>query len=157
MTIILGVDPGSKITGYGLIKNYHNKITYVSSTSIILNKYIFNERLKNIYSYTKNIISEFNPKIFVIEKVFFYKNASSALKLGQASCAAILAAINLNILIFEYTASKIKKIISGNGRSKKLKIKNRICKILDLSHNDINIDESDALAAAITHYFIYIK
>ncbi|AFA40980.1 endonuclease component of RuvABC resolvasome [Wigglesworthia glossinidia endosymbiont of Glossina morsitans morsitans (Yale colony)] len=153
MAVILGVDPGSKITGYGIIKYCHHKITYITSQKIILNKYIFNERLKNIYSYTKSIIFEFNPKYFVIEKVFFYKNASSALKLNQASCAAILAAINSNISVFEYTSSKIKKLISGNGRSKKLKIKNRVCKILNLSCKNIQIDESDALAAAITHCF----
>lgn len=153
MTIILGVDPGSKITGYGVIKYYHHKMTYITSNTVILNKYLFNERLKNIYSHTKNIILEFNPKYFVIEKVFFYKNASSALKLSQASCAAILAAINSNILVFEYTASKIKKLISGNGRSKKLNIKNHVCNILNLSFDNIQFDESDALAVAITHCF----
>ncbi|BAC24260.1 ruvC [Wigglesworthia glossinidia endosymbiont of Glossina brevipalpis] len=153
MSIIIGIDPGSYVTGYGIIKSEKNTLKHIKSGSIFLKKHDFKKRLKIIYICIKNIINKFKPKYFVIEQIFFSKNPSSVLKLGQASCAATLAAINLDILIFEYASKKIKKILVGDGKAKKLQVKNKVCSILNLSKS-IGIDTSDALAVAITHHYL---
>lgn len=155
MTIILGIDPGSRITGYGLIKKIsNNKFILVESGCIKINVIEFSERLKMIYNEINKIIKKFHPSFFAIEQVFISHNANSALKLGKASAAAIVAAAKNNLPVFEYANCLVKKIIVGNGKAKKKQIQNSVCKILKLVIKKIQPDAADALAIAITHYYL---
>lgn len=154
MTIILGIDPGLCITGYGLIKNKNKHLKYLASGCIkTKSTYSLCQRLKIIYQEITRVISLYYPDLFIIEKIFVYKNVSSALKLGESRGAAISAAANKNLSIFEYGPSQIKKTVSGSGVSKKYQIKNLVVKILKLK-NVLTLDESDALAIAIAHCYL---
>ncbi|QJC36691.1 crossover junction endodeoxyribonuclease RuvC [Enterobacteriaceae endosymbiont of Donacia simplex] len=156
MTIILGIDPGSRITGYGLIKKFKNKIIYIDSGCIITFKIKdFPTRLKVIYNDINKIIKKFKPDIFAIEQIFMSKNANSALKLGHARSAAIVSAVNNNLTIFEYSASKVKMIVAGIGNAKKKQVQDTIFTLLKL-HDYPQQDAADALAIAITHSRIYL-
>ncbi|MFI4853265.1 MAG: crossover junction endodeoxyribonuclease RuvC [Candidatus Makana argininalis] len=152
MTIILGIDPGYRITGYGIIREYKKKIVYIKSGCILTKLNNLSDRLKIIYSELTNIIKKFKPKCLSIEKVFIYKNTNSIIKLSQARGVAIIAAINLNLLIFEYTSSKVKKLVTGIGSANKNDVKNFIINLFKLPFN-IKNDESDALAMAIAHFY----
>ncbi|MFT8229802.1 MAG: crossover junction endodeoxyribonuclease RuvC [Enterobacterales bacterium] len=151
MTIILGVDPGFKITGYGIIKYKNSKFYYIDSGCICIKNNDFYFRLKNIYISIYNLMLKFNPDCFVIEKIFVsLKNFDSVLKLGQARGVALIAGLNFDIPIFEYSSLQIKKSVTGFRFAKKLHVQH-IVKIL-LNINTISsIDASDALAIAITH------
>lgn len=158
MTIILGIDPGSRITGYGLIQTLNKKIIFIDSGYIKIGLIqSFPLRLKLIYNKISKIIKKFNPTFFAIEKVFISKNPSSALKLGQAQGAAIVAAVNNNIPVFEYAARKVKFIVVGKGSAKKSQVKDTVCKLLKLVFNKIQNDAADALSIAIAHHYLYKK
>lgn len=153
MTIIIGIDPGSRITGYGIISHLNKKLNWIDSGFIKTNKPDLPSRLKLIYSELNKIIKKFRPKIFAIEQIFIAKNADSALKLGQAKGAAIVAAVNNNLPVFEYAARKVKQIIVGTGNAEKKQVQSMVCKILKLVIT-LQPDAADALAIAITHYFL---
>ncbi|QJC30588.1 crossover junction endodeoxyribonuclease RuvC [Enterobacteriaceae endosymbiont of Neohaemonia nigricornis] len=156
MSIILGIDPGSRITGYGLIKKNKDKLIYINSGCIETKIKDFPMRLKIIYSKISDIINTFKPTDCAIEKVFIARNINSALKLSYASSAVIISAINHNLSIFEYSNTKIKLVVGGIGIAKKIHIQNMVRIILHLS--DIpNQDAADALAVAITHSRIIIN
>lgn len=149
MTVIIGIDPGSRITGYGIINN----LKFIDSGSIKTNTPDLPTRLKLIYSKLNKIISRFKPKIFAIEQIFISKNANSAIKLGQAKGAAIVAAVNNNLPVFEYSTKKVKKIVVGTGNAKKKQVQLTVCKILQLTIK-LQPDAADALAVAITYYLL---
>ncbi|QJC37097.1 crossover junction endodeoxyribonuclease RuvC [Enterobacteriaceae endosymbiont of Donacia vulgaris] len=156
MTIILGIDPGSRITGYGLIKTFKNKIIYIDSGCIFTLKIKdFPTRLKIIYKDINKIIKKFKPDIFAIEQVFMSKNANSALKLGHARSAAIVSAVNNNLTIFEYSASTVKMTVAGIGNAKKKQVQDTIFTLLKLPYYPQQ-DAADALAIAITHSRKYL-
>lgn len=158
MTIILGIDPGSRITGYGLVQTLNNNIIFVDSGFIKIDLIkSFPLKLKLIYSEVNKIIKRFTPNFFAIEQVFISKNPSSALKLGQAQGAAIVAAVNNNIPVFEYATRKVKFIVVGKGSAKKNQVKQSVCKLLRLVFNTIQNDAADALAIAIAHHYLYNK
>ncbi|UAJ64895.1 crossover junction endodeoxyribonuclease RuvC [Candidatus Schneideria nysicola] len=153
MTIIIGVDPGSRITGYGIISHEQKKFGYLDSGCIRTNVSDFPHRLRKIYSDMMKIINDFKPDCFVIEKVFMAKNANSAIKLGQAQGVAILAAINHGLPIFEYATKQVKQIVVGIGSAEKNHVQNMVRILLRLKKNP-STDAADALAIAITHCHI---
>lgn len=153
MAIVLGIDPGSRITGYGLINKLNKKLTFIDSGFIKTNTIDFPTRLKLIYKEINKIINKFKPSFFAIEEVFIAKNASSALKLGQAKGAAIVAAVNNNIPVFEYAAKKVKRIVAGTGNAEKKEVQYRVCNLLQLVIK-LQPDAADALAIAITHCYL---
>ncbi|AJQ99014.1 MULTISPECIES: crossover junction endodeoxyribonuclease RuvC [Hafnia] len=150
MSIILGIDPGSRITGYGVIRQVGRKLEYLGSGCIRTSVDDLPTRLKLVYAGVSEIITQFQPDIFAIEQVFMAKNADSALKLGQARGAAIVAAVNVDLPVFEYAARQIKQTVVGTGAAEKAQVQHMVRSLLKLSANP-QADAADALAVAITH------
>ncbi|WWO95459.1 MAG: crossover junction endodeoxyribonuclease RuvC [Candidatus Dasytiphilus stammeri] len=155
MVTIIGIDPGSVITGYGVVCKTGNIINYLGSGCIHTNKKNnFFLRLKDIYWGISKIINQYNPQILAIEQIFMAKNAKSALKLGQAQGVAIVSAVNHNLQVFEYAAKQVKNAVVGNGGAKKYQVQHMVRILLNLSVNPPE-DAADALAVAITHCHMY--
>jgi len=150
MAIILGIDPGSRITGYGLIRQQGCQLTYIASGCIHTVVEDVPTRLKLIYAGVSKIITQFQPDFFAIEQVFMAKNSDSALKLGQARGVAIVAAVNQNLDVFEYAARQVKQTVVGTGAAEKAQVQHMVRSLLKLSANP-RADAADALAIAITH------
>jgi crossover junction endodeoxyribonuclease RuvC len=149
--LILGIDPGSRKTGYGLINYLNGKPQYVSSGLIRMAvDATLPERLKVIFDGVVEIIERFQPQEFAIEQVFMATNASSALKLGQARGAAIVAACYHNIPVYEYEARKVKQAVVGTGAADKIQVQHMIKALLKLTGLPQE-DAADALAVAICH------
>lgn len=147
---ILGIDPGSIVTGVGVISAEGNDLEHVYSESLKLAKGELGDRLGQIYNRLHAIISETRPDIVVIEKVFLAKNPQSALVLGHARGAAMLAAINSGVAVKEYSATEIKKTVVGRGRADKAQVQHMMRVLLSLRVAPPE-DASDALAAAVCH------
>lgn len=150
MITILGIDPGSRITGYGLISSSGQRHQFVDCGCIYTDGESFPARLQQIYAGINNLIQQYSPQEFAIEQVFMHQNASSALKLGQARGAAIVAGANHGLLAAEYSARQVKQSIVGYGAAKKDQIQHMICQILKLKEAP-STDAADALAIAMTH------
>ena len=150
MAIILGIDPGSRVTGYGVIRQTGRQLEYLGSGAIRTQVEDLPTRLKRIYAGVTEIITQFQPDMFAIEQVFMAKNADSALKLGQARGTAIVAAVNHNLPVFEYAARLIKQTVVGIGSADKVQVQDMVTRILKLSDKP-QADAADALAIAITH------
>ncbi|QJC31418.1 crossover junction endodeoxyribonuclease RuvC [Enterobacteriaceae endosymbiont of Macroplea mutica] len=153
MSIILGIDPGSRITGYGLIKKQKKKLIYIHSGCIKTKINDFYMRLKIIYSKISNIINIFKPQYCAIEKVFVAKNINSSLKLNYASGAVIVSAVNHNLSVSEYATTQIKMIVGGTGGANKKHVCNMVCIMLNILSITLKEDAADALAVAITHSY----
>lgn len=148
--IILGIDPGSIVTGFGVINYFKNKQNYITSGCIKVGKKEISNRLSQIYMDLTRIIDEFKPDIVSIEQVFVHKNVSSALKLGQARGAAIVACANKGLEIAEYAPRQIKQAVVGYGGAEKVQVQQMVKALLNLS--DVpQADAADALAVAICH------
>lgn len=150
MAIILGIDPGSRITGYGVICQTGRQLKYLGSGAIRTQVDDLPTRLKRIYAGVSEIIIQFQPEVFAIEQVFMSKNADSALKLGQARGTAIVAAVNQDLPVFEYAARLVKQTVVGSGAADKKQVQEMVTRILNLSATP-QADAADALAIAITH------
>ncbi|WWP01605.1 MAG: crossover junction endodeoxyribonuclease RuvC [Candidatus Dasytiphilus stammeri] len=150
MVTILGIDPGLRITGYGIIHKQDKIIHYLGSGCIRTKGESLALRLKLIYFGINSIISKFSPTILAIEQVFIAKNANSALKLGEARGAAMVCAVNNHLQVFEYAAKKVKKTVVGNGGADKDQVQHMVRILLKLSVMPPH-DAADALAIAITH------
>ena len=150
MTIILGIDPGSRVTGYGVIRQTGRQLEYLGSGAIRTQVDDLPTRLKRIYAGVTEIITQFQPDMFAIEQVFMAKNSDSALKLGQARGTAIVAAVNHDLPVFEYAARLIKQTVVGIGSADKIQVQDMVTRILKLSDKP-QADAADALAIAITH------
>lgn len=150
MTIILGVDPGSQKTGFGLIESDGIRHRYLSSGVIRLPQGALPARLAIIFKSLNTIIDEFAPDQAVVEEVFMAKSAGSALKLGQARGAAVVACVSRDLLVAEYTARQIKKAVVGSGAATKEQIQEMVRILLALPAAPQE-DAADALAAAICH------
>ncbi len=150
MSIILGIDPGSRITGYGVIRQVGRKLEYLGSGCIRTSCPDIPGRLKQIYAGVSEVITQFQPDVFAIEEVFMGKNASSALKLGQARGSAIVAAVNADLPVNEYAARLIKQAVVGIGSADKLQVQHMVCSMLKLEGKP-QTDAADALAVAICH------
>lgn len=149
-TTILGIDPGSQITGVGVIRACGNELKHVYCESIKLPKAELAERLEAIYARVQTVIAQTRPDVVAIEKVFIAKNAQSALVLGHARGAAMLAAVNNRLPIVEYSATQIKKTVVGRGRADKSQVQHMMRVLLGLRVAP-DVDASDALAVAVCH------
>lgn len=148
---ILGIDPGSRKTGYGLIETTGNRIRHLASGCIRLNaKHPLSDRLSILSRELEKLIEEFRPDCGVVEKIFFAKNAQSALTLGHARGVILLKFSERNLPIHEYQTLKIKQTVVGVGRADKDQVQHMVKILLNLQ-NKLQEDEADALAVAITH------
>lgn len=150
MINILGIDPGSRITGFGIISLEQQKISYITSGCIRLEKQALPQRLLEIFNSINTLIQEFQPTEFAIEKVFISKNVDSALKLGQARGSAMVAAAQNHLNIFEYSPNEVKQAIVGKGHADKTQVQHMIRVLLNLPISPQS-DAADALAIALCH------
>ncbi|MDX5298619.1 MAG: crossover junction endodeoxyribonuclease RuvC [Gammaproteobacteria bacterium] len=150
MTVILGVDPGSRITGYGVIRVQAGRTQYVDSGCIRMGERPLAERLTIIYKSLSTLIEQYQPDEFAIEQVFMARNADSALKLGQARGVAIVAAANRSIVVHEYAARLVKQAVVGKGSADKTQVQHMVQVLLDLPGKP-QADAADALAIALCH------
>ena len=152
--IILGIDPGTNIMGYGLIHIKNNKMNIIEVGTLQLVKQKSHElKLKKIFERTLQLIEDFHVDELSIEAPFFGKNVQSMLKLGRAQGVAIAAALYRDIPIFEYAPKKIKMAITGNGNASKEQVSSMLQSILNIKKMPDNLDASDGLAAAVCHHF----
>ena len=152
--IILGIDPGTTIMGYGLIKVVEKKMFFLQLNELILKKYDDHYlRLKYIFERTIELIDKYNPDEIAIEAPFFGKNVQSMLKLGRAQGVAMAAGLYRDIPIFEYAPKKIKMSITGQGTASKEQVAAMLKSLLKIKEMPKHLDASDGLAAAVCHYF----
>lgn len=152
--IILGIDPGTILTGYGIINVIGKNIFYKNSGIIKPNSnHNISEKLKLIYTNLQNLIKKYHPDVFCIETAFYGKNVQSALKIGYVRGVAMLAASVNGILTIEYSPREIKKAVVGNGAASKEQVQYMVKNILNLQKDIKKLDETDALAAAICYSF----
>lgn len=154
--IILGVDPGTNVMGYGLLKITGNKPALLAMGVLLLNKtddhYL---RLRRIFERITGLVDEFLPDELAIEAPFFGKNVQSMLKLGRAQGVAMAAALSRDIPVFEYAPLKIKMSITGNGRASKEQVAALLQRYLKIPDEKMlpQMDATDGLAAALCHFF----
>ncbi|HJP19341.1 MAG TPA: crossover junction endodeoxyribonuclease RuvC [Nitrospinota bacterium] len=149
---VLGIDPGSIITGYGIVEKNGRDLKTIKWGAIrTKSNQSFPEKLKKIYDDLTEIIKTYEPSSAAIENIFFAKNAKSALKLGQVRGATILASINSGLKTAEYTPLEIKQSVTGYGRADKAQMQIMVTKLLCLKETPKPFDASDALAVAICH------
>ena len=148
---ILGIDPGSRKTGYGLIEHSGNRTRHLASGCIKLNvKESLAVRLHQLSTELEKLIEEFKPDCGAVEKIFFAKNAQSALTLGHARGVILLKFSERQLVVHEYQALKVKQTVVGVGRADKNQVQHMVKILLNLQNN-LQEDEADALAVAITH------
>lgn len=156
MSIILGIDPGSRLTGYGVIEQQGRQFNYLGSGCIkaISAGSDLAPRLQTIFAGVSELIIQFKPDMFAIEQVFMASNPDSALKLGQARGAAIVAATNSGLSVAEYSARQIKQSVVGTGAADKSQVQHMVKSILKLPGTP-QADAADALAVALCHAHSY--
>ncbi len=147
---ILGIDPGLRTTGFGVIEQHGQKLQYVASGTVKTVEADLPSRLKTILSGVSEVVAVYQPDFAVIEKVFVNVNPQSTLLLGQARGAAICALVQANLGVAEYTALQIKQSVAGHGRARKEQIQEMVQRLLKLSGKP-GTDAADALAVAICH------
>jgi crossover junction endodeoxyribonuclease RuvC len=148
---VLGIDPGSRITGYGIIDQDGNRLVHVDNGAIVTGSTDdFSLRLQRIYRGVAEVIASYRPDALAVEQVFFAKNVQSALKLGQARGAAIVAGVNVGLPIHEYTAMQVKLSVVGHGHATKEQVQRMVKALLNLPEV-AQADASDALAVAVCH------
>ncbi len=150
MAIILGIDPGSRITGYGLINAIGNRLEYIACGCVRTNVPSQPQRLKIIFTGICQVIEKYSPQQAAVEEVFMGRNAASALKLGQARGSAMVACLSHDLAVAEYSARKVKQAVVGAGGADKLQVQHMI-KVLLSIRDSIAEDAADALAVAICH------
>ena len=152
--IILGIDPGTTIMGFGLIKVEKNQMHFLQLNELQLSKYSDHYvKLKLIYDRTIELIETFHPDEIAIEAPFFGKNVQSMLKLGRAQGVAMAAGLSRDIPITEYSPKKIKMAITGNGNASKEQVAKMLQSLLRFKELPKNLDSTDGLAAAVCHFF----
>lgn len=147
---MLGIDPGSRTTGYGVIEAVGDTLRYVASGCVETTHGAFPGRLADIFRGVEAVIADHAPDEFVIEEVFVARNPRSALKLGQARGAAIAAAVDADLPVSEYAARSVKQAVVGTGRATKEQVQYMVRVLLSLSAAPPS-DAADALAVAICH------
>ncbi len=150
MRRIIGIDPGSRITGYGVIDSDGRRSIHIASGCIRLKQDELPQRLGVIFHEIAELIKIHCPAEMAIEEVFVSKNANSALKLGQARGAAICAGVVANLPVGEYAPRAIKQAVVGSGAADKDQVQHMVKRLLNLSC-DLSADQSDALAVALSH------
>ncbi|GAB4344953.1 MAG: crossover junction endodeoxyribonuclease RuvC [Gammaproteobacteria bacterium] len=147
---ILGIDPGSRITGYGVIEVEGSRNRYIASGCVRVGEKTLPERLQEIFAGVSEIVTTYRPEQMAIEQVFMHRNADSALKLGQARGAAICAATSHHLPVSEYAARAVKQAIVGKGGATKEQVQHMVCVLLGLEERP-QADAADALAVALCH------
>lgn len=147
---ILGIDPGSRFTGFGIIEVHGDRAVCITHGVIKTGDGEFPQRLGVIFSHLQDIIRDHRPQQVAVESVFISRNPNSALKLGQARGAAICAAIAGGLPVSEYSPRSVKQAIVGRGSADKLQVKHMVAVLLQM-HEDIAEDAADALAVALCH------
>ncbi|EKB49018.1 crossover junction endodeoxyribonuclease RuvC [Cecembia lonarensis] len=152
--IILGIDPGTNIMGYGLILVEGNKYSLLQFGVIHLKKYSGHElKLKKIFERITGLIDEFHPDAVALEAPFYGENVQSMLKLGRAQGVAMAAALAREIPIAEYSPKKVKQSVTGNGNASKEQVAQMLKTLLHIKELPKLLDATDALAVAICHHF----
>ena len=147
---ILGIDPGSRLTGFGVLDFQGDSPTYVTSGTVKSTSGGFADRLRQIFDTIGEIVAEYNPDVVAIESVFMHKNAGSALKLGHARAAALCATFGHEVEVYEYAPREIKQAVVGTGSATKEQVQHMVVSILNLDGTPAP-DAADALAAALCH------
>lgn len=147
---ILGIDPGSRLTGFGIVDAGPRATAYIASGAIKTADGEFPERLRIIFSSVSELVAEYRPDVVAVESVFMARNASSALKLGHARSAAICATFQLGIEVHEYAPRAIKQAIVGTGGASKPQVQHMVQSLLQLD-GPPSADAADALATALCH------
>lgn len=150
MALIVGIDPGSRTTGFGVIESDGHRHRYVACGCIRMAELDMTGRLQRIYAGVSEIIATYHPDQAAIEQVFLSKNPDSALKLGQARGAAIVALANHGLPVAEYSARQVKLAVVGRGAALKDQVQHMVVQLLGLSATP-QADAADALAIALTH------
>ncbi|NOQ63175.1 MAG: crossover junction endodeoxyribonuclease RuvC [Methyloprofundus sp.] len=150
MTRILGIDPGSRLTGFGVIEQTATGYHYIASGCLRIKGDDFPQRLKQIFAGISDVVEEYKPEEMAIEQVFMHKNADSALKLGQARGAAICAVQLFDIPVYEYAARQVKQAVVGKGSADKLQVQHMVKLLLGIT-GELQIDASDALGISLCH------
>lgn len=152
--IILGIDPGTTIMGFGLIKVVNKKMELIVLDELILKKYDDHYlKLKFIFERTIHLIETYKPDEIAIEAPFFGKNVQSMLKLGRAQGVAMAAGLSREVPITEYSPKKIKMAITGNGNASKEQVAKMLQNLLKIKELPTNLDSTDGLAAAVCHFY----
>ena len=147
MTIIIGIDPGSRFTGYGVIQWIDSQSRYLASGHLSVGSYTMPERLQKIFTGLQSIVQLHQPHEAAIEQIFMHQNPGSALKLGQARGAAMVA---LGTHIAEYSARQVKQSVVGYGAADKRQVQQMVKRLLNIP-TELQADEADALAVALCH------
>ena len=152
--IILGIDPGTTIMGYGIIDASHSQLKVISMGVIDLRKFKDHYvKLSHIYDRTKMLVEQYSPDEVALEAPFFGKNVQSMLKLGRAQGVAMAAALRYKIPIFEYAPLKVKQSITGNGAASKEQVSGMLLKMFSIEGVPSFLDATDGLAVAVCHYY----
>ncbi|MEC7030878.1 MAG: crossover junction endodeoxyribonuclease RuvC [Pseudomonadota bacterium] len=147
--VILGIDPGSRYTGWGVIRVLGNRMQFIAANRVVLGQIAHEKRLVLIYEAITDIVKMYQPDIVAIESVFVSKNVQSALKLGQARGAAIVAATRPGAEIVEVSPRLVKKVVTGYGGATKMNVGDMVARLLSIQ-NKLSVDAADALAIAIS-------
>jgi len=152
--IILGIDPGTTVMGFGMISVTGSELKLLLMDELILNKYDSHSlRLKKIFERTLGLIDEYHPDELAIEAPFFGKNVQSMLKLGRAQGVAMAAGLYREVPITEYLPKKVKMAITGNGNASKEQVAAMLKRLLNIAVLPTKLDATDGLAVAVCHYF----
>jgi crossover junction endodeoxyribonuclease RuvC len=152
--IILGIDPGTVIMGYGIIAIENHQMKLVEMNSLKPgNSSDPYKKLQLIYNTVSGLIIKYKPDVFAIEAPFFGKNVQSMLKLGRAQGVSIAAAMRHGLEVTEYSPKKIKQSVTGNGNASKEQVLKMLQRLLNFKEDPQHLDASDALAVAVCHYF----
>lgn len=150
--LIIGIDPGTINTGFGIIKFENNRFSHVSSGVITPNpKFSLELKLQTIYNGLINAIDTYKPDQFALETAFYGKNVQSVLKIGYVRGIALLAAANRNLSPGEYSPREVKKAVVGKGAASKEQVQFMVSKLLSKELTNLKLDETDALAVAVCH------
>jgi crossover junction endodeoxyribonuclease RuvC len=147
---ILGIDPGSRLTGFGVLDCVEDCATYVASGAVNTIEGEFTDRIKLIFKSVNAIVAEYRPEVVAIESIFVARNAGSALKLGHARSAAICATFEFDLDVFEYAPREIKQAVVGTGSATKEQVQHMVRSMLELDGVP-SPDAADALATALCH------
>lgn len=152
--IILGIDPGTTIMGFGIIQVVKNQMKFVQMNELLLNKYDDHYlKLKLIFERTIELIDTYKPDELAIEAPFFGKNVQSMLKLGRAQGVAMAAGLAREVPITEYEPKKVKMAITGNGNASKEQVAKMLQQLLNFKEIPTHLDATDGLAVAVCHFF----
>jgi len=153
-TIILGIDPGTSVFGYGIIQIIDKKINLIALGSVHLSKFKNHQlKLKHIFERVTYLVEEYKPDFCAVESPFFGKNVQSMLKLGRAQGVSMVAVLMRDIPVVEYSPKKIKQVVTGNGNASKEQVAKMLQIICKFDKMPKNLDATDGLAAAVCHFY----